>query len=194
MTQTNSTSTFDKDKFYWERLAKSRTLTLFSGVNAEVARDVIDGLLFLEAEDPSTPIKLLVNSPGGEVNSGFSIYDTIKFIKPEVKIICTGLCASIATVILIAAEPQNRISMPNCRFLIHQPLIRGGIQGQASDIQIHADEIVKTRAKINHLLSEACGQDLARVEKDTDRDYWMNATESLEYGLVKKIISSQSEL
>ena len=139
-------------------------------------------------------INLYLNSPGGEVNSGFAIYDTIRFLSSDVRIINTGLCASIATIINIAAKKQHRFSMPNCKFLIHQPLIPGQIYGQASDIEIHAREILKTRQKINELLSKECGQPLAKVEKDTTRDYWMNAGEALEYGLVTKIIENITDV
>lgn len=190
----SETRPFERDQYYWERLTKSRTITLFEGINAEVARSAIEAILFLEAADSNKPITLLLNSPGGEVNSGFSIYDTLRYIKSEVKIVCTGLCASIATIILLGAKKENRLSMPNCRFLIHQPLIRGGIQGQASDIQIHADEIGKTREKINKLLSEETGQPLERVEKDTDRDYWMTAQESVQYGLVSRVVTHATEI
>ena len=183
-----------KDHFIWGNLLEKRTLTLFRGVDAALARETIEALLFLDDQDSSKPIYLYVNSPGGEVNSGFAIYDTIKFIKSEVKIVCSGLCASIATIILIGAEKENRLSLPNSRFLIHQPLLRGGIQGQATDIQIHSEQILKTRSKINDLLAKECGQPLDRVSVDTERDYWMDANESLEYGLISKIIKDKSEL
>ncbi len=177
-----------------QRLLEKRTLFVSEGINSVVAKRVISQLLTLEADKPGAPINFYLNSPGGEVNSGFAIYDTIRFLKSEVRIINTGLCASIATIINIAAKKQNRLSMPNCKFLIHQPLIPGQIYGQASDIEIHAREILKTRQKINELLSKECGQPLAKVEKDTTRDYWMNAGESLEYGLIHKIIENISEL
>src|SRR5690606_12835378 len=121
---------------------------------------------------------------------GFAIYDTIRFITSEVTIVNTGLCASIATIINIAAKKENRLSMPNTRFLIHQPLIGGQLRGPATDLEIHANEILKTRERINKMLAEECGQPLSRVEKDTMRDYWMNAGEALEYGLISKVISS----
>lgn len=177
-----------------QRLLDRRTIFVSEGVNSAVAKRVINQLLTLEMEKPGAPINFFVNSPGGEVNSGFAIYDTIRFLKSEVRIINTGLCASIATIINIAAKKQNRFSMPNCKFLIHQPLIPGQIYGQASDIEIHAREILKTRQKINELLAKECGQPIAKVEKDTSRDYWMNAGEALEYGLVNKIIENISEL
>jgi ATP-dependent Clp protease protease subunit len=177
-----------------QRLLDKRTIFISEGINAAVAKRVINQLLALEYEKPNTPINVYLNSPGGEVNSGFAIYDTIRYLSSDVKIINTGLCASIATIINIAAKKQNRFSMPNCKFLIHQPLIPGQIYGQASDIEIHAREILKTRQKINELLSKECGQPLAKVEKDTTRDYWMNAGEALEYGLVTKIIENITDV
>lgn len=177
-----------------QRLLDKRTIFVSEGINAAVAKRVINQLLALEYEKPNSPINLYLNSPGGEVNSGFAIYDTIRFLSSDVRIINTGLCASIATIINIAAKKQHRYSMPNCKFLIHQPLIPGQIYGQASDIEIHAREILKTRQKINELLSKECGQPLSKVEKDTTRDYWMNAGEALEYGLVTKIIENITDV
>ncbi|MCX6125112.1 MAG: ATP-dependent Clp protease proteolytic subunit [Proteobacteria bacterium] len=176
------------------RLLDRRTLFVSEGVNSAVAKRVINQLLVLDMDKPGTPINFFINSPGGEVNSGFAIYDTIRFLKSDVRIINTGLCASIATILNIAAKKQHRYSMPNCKFLIHQPLIPGQIYGQASDIEIHAREILKTRQKINELLAKECGQPLARVEKDTTRDYWMNASEALEYGLIHKIVENIADL
>lgn len=176
------------------RLLEKRTIFVSEGINSTVAKRVINQLLSLEYDKPNTPINLYLNSPGGEVNSGFAIYDTIRFLSSDVRIINTGLCASIGTIINIAAKKQHRFTMPNCKFLIHQPLIMGQIYGQASDIEIHAREILKTRQKINELLAAACGQPLPKVEKDTTRDYWMNAAEALEYGLVTKIIENISDL
>jgi ATP-dependent Clp protease protease subunit len=177
-----------------QRLLDKRTIFISEGINAAVAKRVINQLLTLEYDKPNTPINLFLNSPGGEVNSGFAIYDTIRFLSSDVRIINTGLCASIATIINIAAKKTHRYSMPNCKFLIHQPLIPGQIYGQASDIEIHAREILKTRQKINELLSKECGQPLNKVEKDTTRDYWMNAGEALEYGLVTKIIENIADV
>ena len=177
-----------------QRLLDRRTIFVSEGINSAVAKRVINQLLTLEFEKPGAPINFFLNSPGGEVNSGFAIYDTIRFLSSDVRIINTGLCASIATIINISAKKQNRFSMPNCKFLIHQPLIPGQIYGQASDIEIHAREIIKTRQKINELLSKECGQPLAKVEKDTTRDYWMSSGEALEYGLVTKIVENISEL
>ena len=128
------------------------------------------------------------------MNSGFAIYDAMRYINSEVRIITAGLCASIATIINLGAPKEHRYSLPNGRFLIHQPLIGGHVQGQASDLEITAREIIKTRAKINELLAEECGQKVAKVEEDTARDYWMNAEEALEYGLISKIVHKISEI
>lgn len=176
-----------------QKLLEHRTLFISEGVNAAVAKRTIAALLTMDAMG-QTPIKLFVNSPGGEVNSGFAIYDTIRFIKSEVKIINTGLCASIATIINIAAKKENRFGMPNTRFLIHQPLIMGQVYGQASDLEITAKEILKTREKINEMLAKECGQDLKKVEDDTSRDYWMNSEEALKYGLISKIVKTANDL
>jgi ATP-dependent Clp protease protease subunit len=150
--------------------------------------------LSLDADKPGEPIRLFVNSPGGDVNSGFAIFDTIRFIKSPVIIVNAGLCASIATIINIAAKKENRLSLPNSRFLIHQPLIPGQVQGQASDLEITAKQILLTRAKINKYLADETGTKLEKVEKDTVRDYWMNAEEAKEYGLINKIITSVNEI
>jgi ATP-dependent Clp protease protease subunit len=175
-------------------LRKQRVISISEGINAAVAKRVCQQLLTLEGDAPGEPIFIYQNSPGGEVNSGFAIFDTIRFISSDVKIINCGLCASIATVINVAAKKENRFSTPNSKFLIHQPLIAGTIRGQASDIEIHARDIIKTRERINELLAEECGQKLEKVEKDTQRDFWMNAQEALEYGLVAKIIEKKSDL
>jgi ATP-dependent Clp protease protease subunit len=175
------------------RLLENRTIIISEGIDSDVAKRVIGALLSLEARGPE-PITIYQNSPGGEVNSGFAIFDVIRFLKSPVRIVNTGLCASIATVINCAVKREFRYSTPNCKFLIHQPLISGTVRGQASDLEITAKEILKTREKINELLSEECKQSLERVEKDTTRDYWMDAKEALEYGLITKIIDNVSQL
>ncbi len=180
-------------EFRESKLLKSRTLFLSEAVDASVARHVISDLLILNA-DSHEPIKLFINSPGGEVNSGFAIFDTIRFIESDVWIVNAGLCASIATIVNIAAKKEHRFSLPNAKFLIHQPLIGGHFQAVASDLEIHAAQIIKTREKINELLALECGQPLKKVEQDTTRDYWMDAAEALEYGLISKVITRQSEL
>ncbi len=177
-----------------KKLFDKRIIILSEAVHSQSAKRVIEQLLSLEAEDSSKDIWMFLNSPGGEVSSGFGVYDTIRFIRPKVKIIVTGLAASIATVILLAAEKESRFTLPNSRLLIHQPLINGSIQGQASDIEIHAKEILKTREKIAELYTKETGQPIERVRRDIERDYWMTTKEALEYGLVSKVISSWGEI
>lgn len=172
-------------------LHKNRTLTLFGEINQDVARRTAEKLLAL-AYESDDPITLYVGSPGGHVESGDTIYDMIQFIKPVVRIVGTGWVGSIATHIYLAAEKENRFALPNTRFLIHQP--SGGFGGDATDIQIHAQEILKTRERINGVIAERTGQSLERVSEDTMRDCWMSAEESVEYGLIGKIITSIDEI
>lgn len=172
-------------------LHKNRTLTLFGEINQDVARRTAEKLLAL-AYESDEPITLYVGSPGGHVESGDTIYDMIQFIKPVVRIVGTGWVGSIATHIYLAAEKENRFALPNTRFLIHQP--SGGFGGDATDIQIHAREILKTRERINGVIAERTGQSLERVSEDTMRDCWMSAEESVEYGLIGKIITSIDEI
>lgn len=172
-------------------LFKNRTLTLFGEVNQDVARRTAEKLLALSYESDD-PITFYISSPGGHVESGDVIFDMIQFIKPVVRCIGTGWVGSIATHIYLAAEKENRLCLPNTRFLIHQPA--GGFGGDATDIAIHAREIVKTRERINSIIAERTGQPLERVSQDTDRDYWMSAEESVAYGLVGRIIRTVDDL
>lgn len=177
-----------------KKLFDQRVIVLSEPIHGQSAKRVIEQLLALELEDSSKDIILYLNSPGGEVSSGFGIYDTIRFIRPKIKIVVTGLAASIATVILLAADKERRFSLPNSRLLIHQPLVSGNIQGQASDIEIHAKEILKTREKIAELYKRETGQPLERIKRDIERDYWMTPQEALEYGLITKIVASRAEV
>ena len=172
-------------------LMKNRTITLFGEINQEVSRRTAEKLLTLAFESDD-PITLYISSPGGHVESGDTIYDMIRYIKPTVRTVGTGWVGSIATHIYLAPEKETRFCLPNTRFLIHQPA--GGFGGDASDIEIHAREIVKTRERINGIIAERTGQPLERVTEDTDRDYWMSAEESVEYGLVGKIINGIDDL
>ena len=181
------------NQFREAKLLESRSLFLSEAVTSNTAKKFVTDLLTLDAQNQD-PIYLYVNSPGGEVNSGFSIYDTIRFIGSPVTVITTGLCASIATIINIAVPKERRLSTPNSKFLIHQPLISGQVYGQASDIEITANQILKTREKLNKLLAEACGQKFEKLEEDTTRDYWMSAQESLDYGLIGRIVESKKEI
>ena len=172
-------------------LFKRRALTIFGEINQDVARRTIEKLLVLSYESDE-PITLFVSSPGGHVESGDSIFDMIRFIRPEVRIVGTGWVGSIATHIYLSVDKSQRYALPNTRFLIHQPA--GGFGGDASDIAIQAKEIVKTRERINKIIAEQTGQPLERITADTERDFWMSVEESIEYGLVGQLIHSISDL
>ena len=177
-----------------ERLLETRIIQLFGPVTSKLANRIIGELLLLEAEDPNQPITVVQNSPGGSVSDGLAIYDTIRFVRPRVRVVCVGLTASIATITLLGADKEDRVSLPHTRLLIHQPLIAGSIFGPASDLEIAAQEILKTRHRLNGLLAEATGQPFERVERDTQRDYWMTAEEAVEYGLLARIVESHGDL
>ena len=172
-------------------LFKNRTLTIFGEIDKDVARRTAEKLLALSFQSDD-PITLYIGSPGGHVESGDTIFDMIRFIKPAVRIVGTGWVGSIATHIYLATDREHRYALPNTRFLIHQPA--GGFGGDASDIEIAAREILKTRERINQIIAEQTGQPLDRVAKDTDRDYWMSVEESVEYGLVGTVINSAADL
>jgi ATP-dependent Clp protease protease subunit len=171
----------------YSRLLKDRIIMLSGEVNDQVASTVVAQLLFLEAEDPEKDIYLYINSPGGVVTSGMSMYDTMNYIKPDVCTICIGQAASMGAFLLSAGAKGKRFALPHSRIMIHQPL--GGAQGQASDIAIHAKEILRMKEELNQLLSEHTGQDIETVEKDTERDNFMGAKEACEYGIVDKVIA-----
>ncbi len=174
-----------------ERLFETRTLTIFGEIDMKLAQDVVHKLLILDAES-NDPIKIFINSPGGHVESGDTIFDMIRFVKSPVKVIGTGWVASAGALIYAAADKENRYSLPNTRFLLHQPM--GGARGQAADIAIEAEEILKTRKRLNETFAEQTGQPLEKVEHDTDRNFWMSAQEAIDYGLVGKIIQSTEEV
>jgi len=174
------------------RLLKARTIVIADTIDKKVAQKVINQLLLLEQEDAEEAIKVFINSPGGDVDAGYAIFDMLRFVPPPVKTVCTGITASAAVVVLLAAQKEERYSLPNARILIHQPST--GVSGVASDIEIEASEILKCREKINRLIAEETGQPFEKVEQDTKRNYWMSAEETLEYGLISKIITSRSEL
>ena len=177
--------------FMDEKLFKSRCLTIFGEINDKIARSITERLLALASENDE-PITLYISSPGGHVESGDVVYDIIKFIKPVVRVIGTGWVASAAATIYLAADKENRFALPNTRFLIHQPL--GGSRGDATDIAIQAEQMVKTRSRINQLIAEETGQPVDKVAQDTDRDYWMTVDEALSYGIVNKIVNSIEQL
>jgi len=178
-------------RFMDEKLFKSRSITIFGEIEDRIARAVTEKLLALAAES-NDPITLYISSPGGHVESGDVIYDMIKFIRPEVRVVGTGWVASAATTIYLAAKKENRYSLPNTRFLVHQP--SGGSRGRASDIKIQAEQIIKMRERINRLIAAETGQPLERVAKDTDRDHWMTVAEAIEYGIVGQQITSVAEI
>ena len=174
-----------------QKLLESRTILLFGEINMDVAREITKQLLVLDAESDD-PIKLYINSPGGHVESGDTIYDMIRFVKSPLKVIGTGWVASAGALIYAAAEKENRYSLPNTRFLLHQPM--GGARGQATDIAIEAEEILKMRKRLNETFARQTGQSLEKVEEDTDRNFWMSAKEAQDYGLVGHIIDSDTDL
>jgi ATP-dependent Clp protease protease subunit len=173
----------------YSRLLKERVIFLVCPVNDQSANLVVAQLLFLESENPDKDISLYINSPGGSVSAGMAIFDTMNFIKPDVSTLCTGMAASMGAFLLSAGTKGKRFSLPNSRVMIHQPL--GGAQGQATDIEIHAREILRLRGDLNKLLAEHTGQPLEKIERDTERDYFMSAAEAQAYGLVDKVIAKR---
>lgn len=171
----------------YSRLLKDRIIFLGSAIDDDVANAVIAQLLFLAADDPEKDISLYINSPGGSVTAGMGIYDTMQFIKPDVSTICVGMAASMGAFLLAAGAKGKRFALPNSEIMIHQPL--GGVRGQATDIKIHADWIIRTKQKLNRILAERTGQPLENIERDTDRDYFMTAEEAMAYGLVDNVIT-----
>ena len=175
-----------------QKFLNTRQIILAGEVNKELAEKVIRQLLILEADSASKPIYVYIDSPGGDVDAGFAIFDMIRFIKPPVYTVGMGLVASAGALILLAAPKNYRLGLPNSHYLIHQPL--SGIKGVATDIEIHAKEIEKIRVKINALIAEETGKDAAEVAKDTDRDYWLSADEAAAYGLILQVIKTRSDL
>ncbi|MCZ6822782.1 MAG: ATP-dependent Clp endopeptidase proteolytic subunit ClpP [Deltaproteobacteria bacterium] len=176
----------------YSRLLKDRIIFLGSPILDDVANVVIAQLLFLEAEDPEKDIHIYLNSPGGEVSAGLGIYDAMQYVGPEVETICMGQAASMAAILLAGGAKGKRYALPHTRVMIHQPL--GGVQGQATDIQIHAEEILKLRTKMNEILARHTGRDVLEVEKDTERDRFMSAQEALDYGIIDRIMEKHVSL
>lgn len=183
------TSRGERSYDIYSRLLKDRIIFLGEEIDDHVASLVVAQLLFLEAEDPEKDICIYINSPGGSVTAGMAIYDTMQYIKPDVSTICVGLAASMGAFLLSSGTKGKRMALPNAEIMIHQPL--GGVKGQAEDIKIHADWILKTIEKLNRILAANTGQALERVEKDTDRDNFMSAEEAAGYGLIDKVIQSR---
>ncbi|MFS0727338.1 ATP-dependent Clp endopeptidase proteolytic subunit ClpP [Paenibacillus sp. 1P07SE] len=172
----------------YSRLLKDRIIFLGSAIDDDVANLIIAQLLFLAADDPEKDIHLYINSPGGSVTAGMGIFDTMQYIKPDVSTICVGMAASMGSLLLTAGAKGKRLALPNSEVMIHQPL--GGVRGQATDIKIHADWILKTKQKLNQILVERTGQPYDKIDRDTDRDYFMSADEALAYGLIDKVVAS----
>jgi ATP-dependent Clp protease, protease subunit len=173
----------------YSRLLRERVVFLVGPVNDQSANLVVAQLLFLESENPDKDISLYINSPGGSVSAGMSIFDTMQFIKPDVSTLCMGMAASMGAFLLAAGAKEKRFALPNSKIMIHQPL--GGTQGQATDIEIHAREILKTREQLNRILAERTGQSLEKIQLDTERDYYMSAAESATYGLIDKVLEKR---
>lgn len=173
----------------YSRLLKDRIIFLGEEIDDHVATLVTMQLLHLEAEDPEKDISLYINSPGGSVTAGLAIYDTMNYIKPDVSTICVGMAASMGAVLLSSGTKGKRFALPNAEIMIHQPL--GGARGQAQDIKIHADWILKTREKLNKILAKNTGQNIKKIEKDTDRDNFMDASQAVSYGLIDKVIGNE---
>ena len=173
----------------YSRLLKDRIIFIGEEIDDRLASVVVGQLLFLEAEDPDKDINIYINSPGGSVTAGMAIYDTMRYIKPDISTICVGMAASMGAFLLAAGTEGKRYCLPNAEIMIHQPL--GGVKGQAEDIRIHAEWILKTREKLNRILSENTGQPLEKVAADTDRDNFMSAEEAAEYGIIDKVIKDR---
>lgn len=175
-----------------EKFLKTRQIILTGEVKKELADEIARQLLILDSDDEKSPIYMYIDSPGGDVDAGFAIFDMIRFIKAPVYLIGMGLIASAATLILLSVPKERRVGLPNSRYLIHQPL--GGMRGVATDIEIYAKDMEKIRAKINKIISDGTGTSLEQVTKDTDRDYWLDAEEAVKYGLISSIISTRGDL
>lgn len=175
-----------------EKFLKTRTILISEEITSEVAKRVYQNLLLLESENAEKPITIIINSPGGEADSGFGIYDMLRFVQPPVRCIVAGLCASAAVLIFLAAEKGNRLSLPHARYLLHQP--SSASFGQASDLEIAANEIIRLRDRYNEIVSEATGKAIDVVARDADRDFWMAAPQAVEYGLVDRIITKRTEI
>ena len=175
----------------YSRLLKDRIIMLTEDVNHVTASSIVAQLLFLESEDPDKEISFYINSPGGSITDGMAIVDTMRYIKCPISTICVGMAASMGAVLLACGDKGKRFATPNSEIMIHQPLISGGLSGQATEIKIHADHILRTRSRLNKLLSEQTGQDLSTIEKDTERDNYMLAEEALKYGLIDGILDKR---
>ncbi|EMG27591.1 ATP-dependent Clp protease proteolytic subunit [Listeria fleischmannii 1991] len=181
----------DVNSLLTQKMIENRTILIYGEINQDLAKEVSSQLLLLESLSDE-PITIFINSQGGHVEAGDTIHDMIRFVKPDVRVVGTGWVASAGITIYLASKKENRFSLPNTRYMIHQPL--GGVQGQSSEIEIEAREIIRMRERINRLISEATGQPFEKIAKDTDRNFWLSADSAIEYGIVNKIIETGSEL
>jgi ATP-dependent Clp protease protease subunit len=181
----------DVNSLLTQKMIENRTILIYGEINQDLAKEVSSQLLLLESLSDE-PITIFINSQGGHVEAGDTIHDMIRFVKPDVRVVGTGWVASAGITIYLASKKENRFSLPNTRYMIHQPL--GGVQGQSSEIEIEAREIIRMRERINRLISEATGQPFEKIAKDTDRNFWLSADGAIEYGIVHKIIETGSEL
>lgn len=177
----------------YSRLLRDRIIFLGTPIDSAVANTIVAQMLFLDAQNSNQDIRLYLNSPGGEVTAGLAIYDTMQFVKSPVSTICVGMAASFGAVLLAAGAPGKRYILPHAKVLIHQPWVQGGVGGQASDIAIYADQILKNKRLLNEILANHAGQPVEKLEKDTDRDYWMTATEAQTYGLVDQVVTRETQ-
>ena len=186
------TSKGERSYDIYSRLLKERIIFLGEGIDSDVANSIVAQLLFLESDAPDKDIYMYIQSPGGYVTAAMAMYDTMQYIKPDVATLCIGHAASAGALLLAAGAPGKRFALPNSRIMIHQPL--GGYEGQASDIEIHAKEMMRVKKKLNEIISHHSGRSLKQVEKDTDRDYFMTAEEALKYGIIDKVLTNREEM
>jgi ATP-dependent Clp protease protease subunit len=190
--KTNKGEELERSRFIDKELLESRTIIISQGIDAQLARNIYSRLILLEKDNAENPITVIINSPGGSADSGFGIYDMLRFVKPPIITLTAGLCASAAVIIFLAGENEKRFALPNARFLIHQPSTSA--VGPAADLEITANEILKMRDQFNVIISAETGQDLKKVNADTNRDFWLSADEAVKYGLVKKIVKNRDEI
>jgi ATP-dependent Clp protease protease subunit len=190
--KTNKGEELERSRFIDKELLESRTIIISQGIDAQLARNIFSRLILLEKDNAENPITVIINSPGGSADSGFGIYDMLRFVKPPTITLTAGLCASAAVIIFLAGEKEKRFALPNARFLIHQPST--STVGPAADLEITANEILKMRDQFNVIISAETGQDMKKVNADTNRDFWLSADEAVKYGLAQKIVKNRDEI
>jgi len=190
--KTNKSEELERSRFIDKELLESRTIIISQGIDAQLARNIYSRLILLEKDNAENPITVIINSSGGNADSGFGIYDMLRFVKPPIITLTAGLCASAAVIIFLAGEKEKRFALPNARFLIHQPTT--STVGPAADLEITANEILKMRDQFNVIISAETGQDLKKVNADTNRDFWLSADQAVKYGLVQKIVKNRDEI